>query len=360
MRFTKGNAPVRGIQSAAETRVPGFVGVICAVNESNRTCDLWRQGSPYVVRGVKYSVSLRNPPEYVKVRSAVYVRFPNGNRMQPEVAGPATTLPTVKAGLEQLPATPTPTNSVMTGMRVIQSAKAGQSVVVTTGTIRWGATVLTAAPAGMGEDLNAKVTGASPGIAKFGQLGYLGDSYVYVPCSAAPTGVNYRYDSIEIGSNMVVDYRIGEESTDPVPADPQVDHIVLGYILRRPDQNTIYNSDISVTNQSRVSTIYLLTATASKSDLLFGDSSSVITVTVSDYSNRLIQGINVTWRLMDGNGSVSPSNATTDSSGVCSFTYTRGNLSTDSSPLIQFEIVGDQNSFYQVVITLYDSNGLAV
>lgn len=358
-RIGSTNTIAKRFEAAGKSRVPGFVGVIASIDKSRMTVDLWRQGSPYVMRGVPYGVSLRTTPEWIRVRSSVYVRYPSGNRMYPEVEGPALSIPTTKAGTATLPGLPAPTDTVLSGLRVTQSATPGQRVVIETGSIRILGITTTFGPATIGENLTLKcVSGQTPGVAKFGQMGRMGASYCYLPLLTAPTDTSLgRYDNIEMNSSLKLEARAGFEATNPIPLDGRPGSIVLAYVLRRRGNNTVVDADIQTVIQNTAG-VLLLTAVADRSDVSFGDTAQVtIKVTVQEYDGLPVNGHNIMAEILSGNGSLTPYTLNTDASGIASFSYTRGNTASDESPAMLFKSTTDSTLFQQVVIFLRDVNG---
>jgi hypothetical protein len=365
-RIGSTNSIAKRFESAGKSRIPGFTGIIVAIDKANQTVDLWRQGTAYVMRGVPYGASLRTKPEWVRVRSAVYVRYPDGNRCYPEVEGPAVSIPTTKAGSTSVPPIPGAMDTVISGCRVVQSsnpyANSSQSTcVVETGQVRIGGITHTFAPIKIGEAPAPKFVTLTPGVAKVGYLGSIGTSYTWVPLPSPPSVAGtFRYDQVEVTSSFLLEVRSGAESAVPIPLDPRSGQVVLGYILRRYNQKAVVDTDIQTTIQN-TSGILQLTARVDKSDIAYGDSTpAVITVTVAEYNGSPINGQPLIAEILSGNGSLNPYTGSTNSSGICTFSYLRGNTSGDVSPILNFRSSSDPALNDQVAIVLRDVNGIPI
>ena len=360
-RIGSDNAIAKRFEASGRTRIPGFVGIVVAIDSKKQTVDLWVQGTGYVMRGVRYGATLRNPPEWIRVRSSVYVRYPNGNRSNPEVEGPAGSIPTTKAGSTTLPPIGAALDAVLTGCRVVQSAIPGRRVVVETGTIRFGGSTATLAPAAIGQDLATRSPAVS-GVPKISWMARVGTSYSYVPVGAAPasSGAPYRYDNIEIDTSLRLYCIQGVDAVIPVPLDVTPGRMILGYVLRRYGQDAVVDSDIQTTIQNTAG-ILLLSARAARDTIVWGDTNPIaITVTVQEYNGSPVNGHPVIGELISGTGQMTPYDGITNSSGIVTFSYTRSNLATDVSPVLNFRSTTDPTLTEQLTIVLLDSVGLVM
>lgn len=238
--------PIRRRMAQSSRSVsPGFPAVINSINETNQTCDLWVEGSDYVLKGVTYSTGFKKKPDYIQVGSPVYVRHSDGNKFDLAIEGPSHVVPTVKAGTTPLPVPGTLPDGIVSGLQVVASAYPAMTVAVTTGSARFGGIVSTFIAAKVGESLNAKVTGATPGVLKLGAGKFLANTYCYFPVPNNASSTNYRYDQVELGSDGILDYIQGVASTSPQLTVPQSGHKILGSILVRPQTTRILPDDIN-------------------------------------------------------------------------------------------------------------------
>jgi len=360
LSFTSTDPIRRRMAQSSRSVSPGFPAIIVSVDESKKTCELWVEGSLYTLKNINYSTSLEKKPEFIKVGSPVYVRHSNGNKFGMEIEGAAHVIPTVKAGSTILPPQTGLPDMIVSGLELYSSAYPAMTVAVSTGSARFAGVVYDFTTPKIGESLNAKVTGSTPGVLKVGAGKYLKSTYCFFPVPANASPVNYRYDQIELGSDLKLDYVQGIASTNPQLAVPQTGHRLIGNILVRPNAARIAPTDINApflgfTAMSVIPTDVTMTTS---------QTTQVYQCIVYDQNGALVQGLWITASFGDAQllppanpsdyGSLDPpGGAATDSAGKAFFTYTRtGAIKT---PWIFFRSANANTAY--VFVTLLDASG---
>jgi hypothetical protein len=329
------------------------------------------QNGGFTIRKVKYPVSFRNPPDFIKKGAPVYIRHTRGSRFRYEIEGPARSVPAE---------VPTPDTSggpdaILAGLAVVPAATPWLGVAVRTGAMRFSNVTSDFVVAQMNEDMRLRAekypsgtlysttkTASNYFVMKVGQGSKVGNTYAYIPMAASPTGENYRYDLLEVGDDLVIDYSEGVEASGIAadPPDVQAGHKVLAFISRYPGQTAIYAEDIDRNIGADVD-IVILSFVVEDDTLAWSETSTDITITAYDLYGNTKSGIAIRSEIYHGNGAVSPSQVITNFNGVSVFTYFRGqgdhdDPTPDVSPLIKFTAPNENAEIY-IAIALYDSLG---
>lgn len=360
LSFTSTDPIRRRMAQSSRSVSPGFPAIITAVDEAKKTCELWVEGSLYTLKNVNYATSLQAKPDFIKVGSPVYVRHSNGNKFGMEIEGPARVIPTVKAGTTLLPPQTGLPDMIISGLELYASAHPAMTVAVSTGSARFGGTVYDFTTPKIGESLDAKVTGASPGVLKVGAGKYIGTTYCYFPVPNNASSVNYRFDQIELGSDLKLDYIQGLASPDPQLTVPQSGHKLIGTILVRPNATRILWSDINAPFLGFTA----MSVIPQDATMPSSQSTQVYTVLVIDQDGNPLQGVWITPSFGDSQlqppltpsdyGTLEPSGgAPTDNTGKMLVTYDR--TTAIKSPYIFFRSA-NANLTYSIV-TLLDASG---
>jgi hypothetical protein len=147
----------------------------------------------------------------------------------------------------------------------------------------------------------------------------------------------WRYDIIVYAADGTVDLVKGTEAAIPVMPTIPAGHVMKEntQILRYYGQTIINQADIGKLYQAP--TLAVITAVASDTDLAWAETTSTITVTLTDQYGQLYRTNTViTASITSGNGTITPASKST-SSGSTTFTYTRGGADPgDISPYITF------------------------
>lgn len=182
----------------------------------------------------------------------------------------------------------------------------------------------------------------------------LGSIAALVNCGEPPTTAGYyRYDLLSINAAGTITVTAGTEATAPVMPDTPANEVKLDHVLRYYGQEAIVQADIGKTWLAPQLTT--LTATVTDDELAWGETSTTITIKCYDQYGMLYTGAKtITAAITTGNGSISPASKSGTASSFA-FTYTRGGLVTDVSPLLTF--TASAGAFTTAFIRLLDSDG---
>jgi hypothetical protein len=196
----------------------------------------------------------------------------------------------------------------------------------------------------------------------------LGDS---IPIDAA-SATKFRYDSITIGADGVIDVIKGSEfaSTDTPPDPPSAltNHLRLGFVLIPPNATTLNAGDINKTFVAPIASS--IEATLADDELSWVELTTTITLCIRDQYSNIVSPPSGGWMFTlawsHGNGRLDYDGDWTDESAsfvirstsdTAVITYTRDHDSGDSSPLF---LITEANASYGATtayIQLLDSSG---
>ena len=176
----------------------------------------------------------------------------------------------------------------------------------------------------------------------------------FLVAPAAGSGL-YRYDILGVDATGAVHVTSGTPAASPaMPAQPAGQDL-LGWVLFYPGMTAISLADIGKLFVEPTPTG--IAASASLSTMTWAEATSTITFTVNDQNGQPLPGTyTITTAFVRGNGSLAPSTGSIAGSS-CAFTYTRGQIAGDQSPIIVFTLDGLYPLTAQVFITLLDASG---
>ena len=352
--FTSIDPVRRRMAASAESVSPGFPAIISAVNEDKRTVDVWVQGSTYTLKNVPYPSQFKTKPDYIDVGQVVYIRYAYGNKFRIEVAGASLAFPSSNP---QSGAQPTQPNSdpdlILSGLAVRESSTSGMYVAVTTGRARLTGSTYDFEDPLLGQDISARITGATITTLLVGAAGTLDQTYCYIPIDPAdPT--YFRYDNIELGGHdQKINYRPGTAGITPAPLSVQANHILLATILIRPGATRILSTDINAAVTFNFSIdvvpdfIEMVGSSANKI--------SYFIVSIKDASGQSVAGHPIMSIVTGSGGACSPS-MVTNASGYAIFIFTMVTGPTQSCKVLFKSMSSD--AFKESRVIIYDALGV--
>lgn len=291
--------------------------VVIDVTPASRYCRVKIQGSSTLIKAW-YPENWEKTPAYLKPGNAVTISSPGGLRGgRIEVTGNGILLPTTTLNAD-IPITPaTPIDSVVTGCTLRPSIPAGMQVKLETGTYRINGSTYTIIPMHM--DRPDIIMDRYDII-----MDELGDS---VPFDAA-SATHFRYDSITIGADGVIDVIKGTDflasGTIPDPPDALTDHVRIGFVLIPPNATAINGGDINKAFTAPQPTS--LSVSIADDELSWAELSTTISISVKDqYGNVAVTpsgGWMFTLAWTRGNGTLSYDGYSTDESASLAVRYT--------------------------------------
>ncbi|MCK9597684.1 MAG: hypothetical protein M0R06_01510 [Sphaerochaeta sp.] len=309
-------------------------GIVWDVNTAERYCRVKIQGSDTYVKAF-YPENWESTPQFLKPGNVVRIAHPGGNKARIEVVGHGFLLPTAVPGGSGSPTPATAGDAVITDCTLSPSSPVGMSVIVAPGTYRISGVIYTLF--GMVMDRSDLV---------MDQSGLIMDEVGGTAVFDAASGSLFRYDTVCVGSDGVIDVVKGTnfaETVDPIPSPPlpSADHVSLGWVLIYPNMTEVTTADINrVFTEPTASELRI---TIGDQNLAWGESTTMVTVAVYDqYGNYKTRGgagyhVDVDWQ--SGNGTLN--GETGDFSFYMTYIknmiYTRGGLDTDVSPTFYFE-----------------------
>jgi hypothetical protein len=313
--------------------------VVVDVTPASRYCRVKIQGSSTLIKAW-YPENWEATPFYLKRGSAVTVSSPGGSRGgRIEITGLGILLPTTTAN-EDITITPDPeVDCIVTGCTLRPSIPISTSLKLDTGTYRINGTTYTIVPMSMDR---SDITMDRFDII----MDELGDS---IPIDAA-SATKFRYDSITIGADGVIDVIKGSEflasGTIPDPPEALAGHIRLGFVLIPPNATAINGGDINKTFTAPQPTS--LSVSITDDELSWAELNTTISISVKDqYGNVAVTpsgGWMFTLAWTRGNGTLSYDGYSTDESASFTIrytgataavvTYTRNQDAGDVSPLL--------------------------
>jgi hypothetical protein len=184
-----------------------------------------------------------------------------------------------------------------------------------------------------------------------------GDNAVALDAASA---THYRYDSVTIGADGVIDVIKGAEflsidTTIPTPPDALTSHVRLGFVLVRPGITEITSTEINKIYAPPVAST--ISTTVSDDELAWAELTSTISISVLDqYGNPAAApsgGWTFTLAWERGNGTLSYDGTSSDEgssfeikytgSSTADVTYTRRHTVDDASP---FLTITENNTVY--------------
>lgn len=327
--------------------------VIIDVDTTGRYCRVKIQGSSTLIKAW-YPENWEQTPNYLKPGNAVLITHPGGNRGRIEISGNGILLPTSTINA---PIVPTPTvlpDTVLTGCTLSASNPESMSVRVKAGTYRINEVVYT---------LNGmQMDDATIEMDRFDLEIDSGDTSVSFDAASA---TKYRYDSVTVGADGIIDVIKGSYfsagGTIPDPPVALTDHLRLGFVLIPPNTTAINGGLVNKYYTAPQPTV--VAAVLGDSELSWSEPSTTISVSVKDqygnyYPHPDGSGWHFTISWQKGNGTLSYGGESTDESGSLSFfysgptaavvTYTRNKDSGDESPLF---VIAEDNPLTGTEIT---------
>jgi len=317
------------------------------IDPVNHTCRVKIQGTSILVVA-HYPENWESTPQYLKVGNAVLITHVGGNHGRIEIAGHGILIPSPITG-DIGDGVITPTDKVLTGLTLAVTTT-GTGVVVMAGTFELAGVIYTV-----------------PAIDMTGYGVYPTPPYVNRDHIAAVFDVGnggaYRYDSFFVGANLTIDKVNGSQATPPLFPTAPGNHLLLGWLFRTAS-NIINQANVN--KYYTVSVVSQITMTIADDELTVGQLSTSITINILDqYGNGVSNsnGWTVVLSFSIGNGTLSFGGESSTSSvtgtttgSSLSFTYTRFNDETDSSPAITASLSNYGFSKSGIII-LYAADG---
>ena len=201
--------------------------VVMSVDSTNRYALVKIQGSDTSIKAW-YPENWESTPNYLKPGNAIRINQPGGNKARIEIMGMGMALPTAVPGGS---VTPTPVlagDGVLSGCNLLASVPESMSIYVTAGTFQIDEVEYSLS--GMLMD-DATIEMDRPDLEI--------DSVGGVVTLDAASATLFRYDSIVVAVDGIVDVVKGTSAAVPaIPATP-ADHIRLGFVLIPPNCTAI-------------------------------------------------------------------------------------------------------------------------
>jgi hypothetical protein len=352
MKLYAGKLIKNKIDERAERNIELRDAIVWDVDPEHRYCRVKIQGSDSYVKAY-YPENWESTPQYLKPGNAVRITHPGGSKGRIEVTGFGILLPTAVPGGEATPTPPVPSDAVLTGLEPSPIDPAAMKVGIAPGTYRINSVIYSLS--GLEMD-RTDVTMDRPDLTM--------DEVVEQVSFDAADGSRFRYDSITVGSDGVVDvikgtyfYATADEDDIPDPPEALSNHVRLGWVLIYPSMTAITNMDINRTFSEPVPTE--LRVVVADDDLAWGELTTTITIGVYDQFGNYYYwggpGYFVTFQWESGNGSLthgsdeklSPTPLTFYMDPSAVVTYTRDGLAGDKSPSITItdDMAGLTNAF---------------
>lgn len=316
-------------------------GIIWSVDDTERVCRVKIQGSNQQVVAW-YPENWEKTPVWLKPGNAVTILH-QGNRGRIEVIGHGQVVPSPVAGGDPFP-----------DMNIV-----GDDYIVS------GLQITATNPPSMDVIVHA-------GVVRFNGLNYDVPQTTVTIATAPTLTTRFRYDIIVIGSDLVIDYIQGTESSSD-PSEPSVPsgHLKIGRILVQGGQTSITYRNIGIEYSNP--DIALVGLTINDDDLAWNQLTTQMTATALDqYGNQIRpqSGSSYTFELefMRGNGQLYSTQSgwnsslvtqTTSNSAYVYFTYKRNQTVNDISPGLSLTLTTSNGRQFIIAdtITLRDESG---
>lgn len=315
--------------------------VIIDVTPASKYCRVKIQGSETLIKAY-YPDNWESIPFYLKPGNCVRITSPGGKKGRPEVSGCGFLLPTKATGMPHVPTPSALIDTIMTGCTITATNPASMSVFVLAGTYRISGVIY--ATLGMQMDSTSEMN----------RLDMLIDSgNVSSPTFSTASLEYYRYDTIVIGTNGIIDIVEGEyfipTGTIPDPPDPPASHLKLGHVLIPPNITSVTTGEVNKYFSAPIpNSVYLL---VDDSELAWDERSTTLTIGVKDqygnfYSNPNGWEVTIAWGMGTGTLKYGTTVVTNPNSFVfyhtaletSVVTYTRLDAGTESSPMLTVTI----------------------
>lgn len=340
-------------RAAGDQRTESRDGVLWEILEEDRKCRVKIEGSStYVI--ADYPENIDAKPSWMKPGNAVRIIHRGGLRGHIEVAQSGITRPGTGPTLGN------PADCVMSGCQL--KAAGDMIVLVQAGEVRFSGTVYDTLAIPM-ESASLLLMGAY----KYMVMGDVSEAYEV----SAPAAGTFRIDLVVIGSDLVIDYVTGTAAATPVQPDTPSGHLLLGTILVPGECTEIIQTYLNRTYTVPAPAGFNITVT--DDELSWAEPTTTITVEVRDqYCNALALGSGYGWYItlefLYGNGTLTSADEGSSTTKIgqhaglsgtsAEFTYTRDQLSTDSSPILQASLSRTGGDMVEITtITLLDNAG---
>jgi len=325
------------LRSAAYARNDLRDAIVWEINSANRYARVKIQGTNELIVAY-YPDAWGYTPDWLSEGRAVKIAHTCGTVGRIEIVGKGYYIPSPTSG-EMLPPVAMGADCVLSGceLRAIPNG-ARMALQVLTGTYRVSGTQYTLGAISM-------LYGDAY---KMGDGGAMDTVAGVVSINAAPSAGSFRYDLVCVGADGIIDYVPGTASTTPAKPVLPGSHVQIGrFILVSGGATEITAGDIGREYQAPVPAT--VSVTPSDADLAWDELSTTITVQVLDqYGNGIGQSGNgwyITLEIAAGNGTISSAEEGSSTSKIgmhagsnqsqATFTYTRGQLATDESPVFE-------------------------
>jgi hypothetical protein len=353
------------VQTALSRRSETRDAILWDVLPDQHYCRVKIQGSNELIIA-RYNENWEQTPQWLKAGNAVRVVHRGGVRGYIEIVGHGQNIPTAIAGGTVTPPVVTPEDAIMSGMQAIATAPNSMSILITEGTFRISGITYSLE--------NLGVLMAADSSLYMGTGVYMGGELAgIIELDAAPTVGQFRIDLIVVGTDCVLDYVKGTAAASPTqPATPS-GHLLVCTILVPGGVTAIPQNYIN--REFTVPVPAGLTITIDDDELEWDETeppvpeeTDINIVIIDQYGNPYWEeNLYLTLSIIWGNGELwsneSGWNATqvgeyANTFRYIDFKYRRGNLVTDTSPILQAQITLWASSLIAIGnITLLDSTG---
>lgn len=342
-------------EKAISRKVESRDGQLYSIDPLTKTCQVKIQGTSTLITAY-YPENWEATPAWLKPGNAVRFSHTGGNSGRVELVGHGALIPTPVAGDVGDPPI-TLIDGVLAGLQLFTTASGynWRTVLVQIGTYQISNLEYTRGPIKMK---------AAPKYV-MGHGGYMGEVAGAVDVSNGTA--SFQFDAVNIAADGVLDVQAGTAATPPlVPAVPSA-HVRCGTVLLYNGITEIVSRDLNASYKPRIASS--MSMVASDVNMTWAESTSTLTINVKDtygapiYEGRL--GWLVRVEFLAGNGTLqfgsNPASATSaegyTTTDEIQFTYTRGQTSGDSSPIIAATLInyGALQAFTNIM--LQDESG---
>lgn len=218
--------------------------VVWSLDTNNYYALVKIQGSDTTIKA-HFPRNWKTIPHWLKPGNAVRIRHRSGEQGFTEVIGHGRAVPTpVEGGSLLRP--PVPGDCVLTGMVIMAHPNGGMNIYVSSGTYRINGIAYSYAPGVTGYIVMDDPAPMTMGLGIV--MGY-GGTITPIAITAAPSGMQGRYDAICVGADGVVDVIDGIPASltlEPYkPSIPQ-DHVLIGYLFIYSGMTDIEQEQVGV------------------------------------------------------------------------------------------------------------------
>lgn len=315
--------------------------IVMSVDSDNKYCLVRIQGSDVNIKAF-YPENWEQTPVYLKPGNAVRITTVGGSKSRIEVSGHGTVRPTDTSSVKITPTPATLPDTVISNASIIPANPADMSVMVLNGTIRIKEVVYTLSGLLMDDSLTT-----------MDRFDLVMDDVGGVVHFDAASATYYRYDSIVVGEDLVIEVVKGDNfstTTDPIPDPPEAPtfHVRLGWVLIPPNLTQITAGHINkIYTPPSATGVY---AYLTDDTLSWGENTTTLRLAVLDQYGNYFRNPSPGWEFTiewmrgtgDLDGTAAPDALVTYHTGSTykSITYTRVTGGTEESPNLYISALG--------------------